>query len=45
MTEALQEGKNLREAADYNGEWSVDTCKNLLIKAGQFIEKADKLIK
>jgi len=44
MTEALQEGKNLMEAADYNGEWSEDTCKKLLKKAGLFIEKADKLI-
>lgn len=45
MTEALQEGKNLREAADYNGEWSEDTCKKLLKKAGQFIEKTEILIK
>ena len=42
--EALAEAKNLREAADYYGDYSGINAKKLLDKAGGFIEKAENII-
>ncbi len=42
--EALTEAKNLREAADYYGDWSEINAKKLLDKAGKFIQKAKEEI-
>ena len=40
--DALLEGKNLREAADYYGEYSAVNAKKLFNKAKQFIIEAKK---
>ena len=42
--EALAEAKNLREAADYYGDYSDINAKKLLDKASKFIEKAKDII-
>ena len=42
--EALLEAKNLREAADYYGDYSGLNAKKLLDKAKKFIEKAKEII-
>ncbi|MCX6761196.1 MAG: HEPN domain-containing protein [Candidatus Nealsonbacteria bacterium] len=41
--EALSEAKNLREAADYYGEYSDLNAKKLLDKAKQFIKEAKEI--
>lgn len=41
--EALLEAKNLREAADYYGDYSSINAKKLLNKAKRFIEKAKEI--
>lgn len=42
--EALAEAKNLREAADYCGDYSGINAKKLLDKASKFIEKAEDIV-
>ena len=42
--EALLEAKNLREAADYYGDYSEINAKKLLNRAEKFIEKVKKII-
>lgn len=42
--DALTEAKNLREAADYYGDYSDVNAKKLLDKASQFIEKAEDIL-
>lgn len=42
--EALVEAKNLREAADYYGEYSDANAKKLLNKAGKFIERTKEIL-
>ncbi|MBU4082392.1 HEPN domain-containing protein [Patescibacteria group bacterium] len=44
FVEALSEAKNLREAADYYGDYSGANAKKLLKKAEKFIEKAEEII-
>lgn len=44
LIEALAEAKNLREAADYYGDYSDINSKKLLKKAKQFIEESKKII-
>ena len=41
--EALSEAKNLREAADYYGDYSGINAKKLLDKASKFIKKAEDI--
>jgi len=41
--EALSEAKNLREAADYYGEYSEINAKKLINKAKQFIEVVEEI--
>lgn len=41
--EALSEAKNLREAADYYGDYSNLNAKKLLNKAEKFIEKVKEI--
>ena len=43
LTESLQEAKNLREAADYYGDFSEINCRKLTNKAEEFL-KATKMI-
>jgi len=42
--EALSEAKNLREAADYYGEYSDVNAEKLLNKAEKFIERAKEIL-
>lgn len=42
--EALSEAKNLREAADYYGEYSDINAKKLLEKASKFIERVKEIL-
>ena len=42
--EALLEAKNLREAADYYGDYNDVNTKKLLKRAERFIEKAKEII-
>jgi uncharacterized protein (UPF0332 family) len=42
--EALSEAKNLREAADYYGEYSDINAKKLLDKAEKFMERAKEIL-
>lgn len=42
--EALSEAKNLREAADYYGDYSGVNAKKLLNKASKFIEKVEDIL-
>lgn len=44
LIEALAEAKNLREAADYYGDYSDINSKKLLEKAKQFIKESKKII-
>ena len=45
LLEALLEAKNLREAADYYGDYSEINARKLIGKAKQFINKAEVIIK
>lgn len=45
LVEALSEAKNLREAADYYGDYSGINAKKLLDNAERFIKKAEELKK
>jgi len=45
LIEALLEAKNLREAADYYGDFSVTNCKKLTKKAKEFLKIAEEIIK
>ncbi len=42
--EALLEAKNLREAADYYGDYSEINAKKLLNRAEKFVEKVKEII-
>jgi len=44
LLEALIEAKNLREAADYYGDYSSINAEKLFKKAERFLEKAKELI-
>lgn len=44
LLDALAEAKNLREAADYYGDYSGINAKKLLKKAEQFIKKSKEII-
>ena len=44
LLEALIEAKNLREAADYYGDYSSISAKKLLERAEKFLKKAKELI-
>ena len=41
---SLVEAKNLREAADYYGDFSEINCKKLVKKSEEFLKKAEELI-
>ena len=43
LVESLLEAKNLREAADYYGDFSELNCRKLVKKAGEFLKAAGKL--
>ena len=45
LLEALQEAKDLREAADYYNRWSEAGCEKLLKLAEEFLKKAELIIK
>jgi len=42
LIESLLEAKNLRETADYYGDFSELNCKKLTKKAGEFLKKPKK---
>ena len=42
--DALQKGKVLREAASYHSEWTEEGCKELLLEAEKFLNRAKKII-
>ncbi len=44
LLDTLAEAKNLREAADYYGDYSGTNAEKLLKKANQFIEKSRKIL-
>jgi len=44
LVESLLEAKNLREAADYYGDFSEINCKKLLEKAQEFLKIAKEII-
>ena len=44
LIEALTEAKNLREAADYYGDYSETNAEKLLVRAEQFVEESKKII-
>ena len=44
LIETMQEAKRLREEADYYGEYSESTARNLISKADEFLSKAKELI-
>jgi uncharacterized protein (UPF0332 family) len=44
LIEALAEAKNLREAADYYGDYSEVNSEKLLVKAKQFIKESKGII-
>lgn len=44
LVEALQLGKNLREAADYYGDWSKINAKELMKNADEFLHTAKQLL-
>ena len=44
LVEALLEAKNLREAADYYGNFSELNCKKLIKKAKEFLKVAREII-
>jgi uncharacterized protein (UPF0332 family) len=43
--EAMQEAKSLREAADYHGKWSEESCNKILKQAENFLKETEELIK
>jgi len=43
LVEALLEAKNLREAADYYGDFSEINCNKLTKKAGEFLKIAKEI--
>jgi len=45
LIESLLEAKNLREAADYYGDFSEMNCKKLIRKAKEFLEIAGDIVK
>jgi uncharacterized protein (UPF0332 family) len=45
LVESLLEAKNLREAADYYGDFSEINCKKLVKKAREFMEKVEDILK
>jgi len=44
LVESLLEAKNLREAADYYGDFSELNCHKLIKKAEEFLKTAKKLL-
>lgn len=42
---SLLEAKNLRESADYYGDFSEINCQKLVKKAREFLQAAEKIIK
>jgi len=44
LLESLLEAKNLREAADYYGDFSELNCRKLIKKAEEFLKAARKLL-
>jgi uncharacterized protein (UPF0332 family) len=44
IIETLQYGKRLRESADYYSEWSEEGAKRLIDNAGDFLNRAIKLL-
>ena len=42
--DALQKGKVLRESANYQREWTEESCKELLVKAEEFIGVVKSII-
>ena len=44
LVEALAEAKNLREAADYYGDYSGINAEKLLERADQFIKESKKIV-
>ncbi len=44
LVEAILEAKNLREAADYYGDFSELNCKKLIKKAEEFLKTAREII-
>ena len=44
LVEALTEAKNLREAADYYGDYSEINAEKLLEKAKQFVKESEEII-
>lgn len=44
LLESLLEAKNLREEADYYGDFSEINCQKMLKKAGEFLKVAKRLI-
>ena len=45
FTESFKEAKELREVADYYGDFSEINCKKLLDKTEEFIEEAKDILK
>jgi len=43
--ESFQKAKNLREDADYYGEFNLDNARDLLDKAKEFLEKVQDILK
>lgn len=44
LVESLLEAKNLREAADYYGDFSEINCKKIVKKAEEFLKSAKEII-
>lgn len=44
LVEHLLEAKNLREAADYYGDYSEPNCQKFILRATAFLEKAKEII-
>lgn len=44
LLEALIEARNLREAADYYGDFSEINCQKLIKKAQEFLKTVEKII-
>lgn len=45
FVESLERAKTLRENADYYGDFSQSGAENLINKAGEFLEKANEILK
>jgi len=45
LMESLLEAKNLREAADYYGDFSEINCKKLIKKAREFLNTAKRILR